>query len=203
MSTMKIKRHKSHLLTRYKNIIPDAYSTQKLDLKAVYADSMIEGVFFQKNLFLDIHAFIQKSIQLAPVPEVGGFLLGNYAIDEKGFYKTFVEIFVPSTEVAYNNPNILDFGTQAMVEWDIAREQHPELTSVGWFHTHPGHSPYLSNTDINMHEGFFTQPFQVALVIDPLTEFWDTGLFCRNNDGKMNRYVPNSKFFSWLDLLAS
>lgn len=39
---------------------------------------------------------------------------------------------------------------------------------VGWHHTHPGYGVELSAGDRFIHENFFSSPFQVAYVIDPL-----------------------------------
>jgi 26S proteasome regulatory subunit N11 len=39
---------------------------------------------------------------------------------------------------------------------------------VGWYHSHPGHGLFLSQTDLQTHMGFhqFT-PYAVSLVVDP------------------------------------
>lgn len=168
-------------------------------LDRYHVDPTISHIHFQKNCTAEIRQFIEASLSPYPVAEVGGFLLGT-RFQENGRFQTIVEQFVPCHQVAYNSPILLDFGTAAMLEWDRALEKHPHLESVGWVHTHPGHSPYLSATDLNLHEGFFTRPFQFALVIDPLTEAWDTGLFCRTKENKMIQKMRDQHFFSWLDL---
>ncbi|GAB1352053.1 hypothetical protein MASR1M12_07840 [Erysipelotrichia bacterium] len=40
---------------------------------------------------------------------------------------------------------------------------------VGWYHTHPGFGIFLSDMDKFIQDYFFNQPFQVALVIDPVS----------------------------------
>jgi proteasome lid subunit RPN8/RPN11 len=38
---------------------------------------------------------------------------------------------------------------------------------VGWHHTHPGFGVFLSGYDLFIHQHFFREPWQIALVIDP------------------------------------
>lgn len=40
---------------------------------------------------------------------------------------------------------------------------------VGWYHSHPGHTCFLSRTDLETQRSIFDQPFHSALVIDPIT----------------------------------
>ncbi len=39
---------------------------------------------------------------------------------------------------------------------------------VGWYHSHPGHTCFLSRTDLLTQRSMFNEPYHVALVIDPL-----------------------------------
>ena len=39
---------------------------------------------------------------------------------------------------------------------------------VGWYHSHPGHTCFLSRTDLRTQRTMFDQPFHCALVIDPV-----------------------------------
>ncbi len=39
---------------------------------------------------------------------------------------------------------------------------------VGWYHSHPGHTCFLSRTDLETQRSFFDQPYHSALVIDPI-----------------------------------
>jgi proteasome lid subunit RPN8/RPN11 len=41
---------------------------------------------------------------------------------------------------------------------------------VGWYHSHPGHTCFLSRTDLKTQRNMFNQPYHVALVIDPLNK---------------------------------
>jgi proteasome lid subunit RPN8/RPN11 len=39
---------------------------------------------------------------------------------------------------------------------------------VGWYHSHPGHTCFLSKTDLDTQRSMFDQPYHSALVIDPI-----------------------------------
>ncbi|WP_433964479.1 Mov34/MPN/PAD-1 family protein [Tunturiibacter gelidiferens] len=55
---------------------------------------------------------------------------------------------------------------------------------VGWYHSHPGHSIFLSTTDLQTQALWFRQPWHVALVFDPVS--LDLGAFC----GSQGRRTP-------------
>ncbi|HLC48642.1 MAG TPA: hypothetical protein VJI13_06215 [Candidatus Norongarragalinales archaeon] len=39
---------------------------------------------------------------------------------------------------------------------------------VGWIHSHPSYGCWLSATDVNTQQKFFSEPFNIAMVVDPL-----------------------------------
>ena len=50
----------------------------------------------------------------------------------------------------------------------VARHRYPNLQVVGWFHTHPGTGVDLSAEEVTVHRRFFTEPWQVVYVVDPV-----------------------------------
>jgi proteasome lid subunit RPN8/RPN11 len=52
---------------------------------------------------------------------------------------------------------------------------------VGWYHSHPGHTCFLSGTDLETQRSMFNQPYHVALVIDPINR--DIKTFRLRNGG--------------------
>ena len=50
------------------------------------------------------------------------------------------------------------------------KKNNEELRIVGWWHSHPGFSCFLSGTDLHTQEFFFPESYQVALVVDPIKE---------------------------------
>jgi len=45
--------------------------------------------------------------------------------------------------------------------------EYPELSIVGWYHSHPGFGVFLSEYDIFIHKNFFSGAHQIAWVFDP------------------------------------
>ena len=66
----------------------------------------------------------------------------------------------------------------------------PELNGLsvaGWFHTHTRSKIFLSPDDLSIHETYFTEPWQVALVMRPQKDqLPGAGFFCRDSAGTMN-----------------
>jgi proteasome lid subunit RPN8/RPN11 len=96
--------------------------------------------------------------------EVGGVLVGEFA--DEG--PPIVHSLIPARHAA-EGASDLTFTQQS---WeDIHARMDREfsgLTIVGWYHTHPGYGLFLSAQDQFIHENFFQNPSQIAVVIDPL-----------------------------------
>ena len=45
-----------------------------------------------------------------------------------------------------------------------------DLKIVGWYHSHPSFGIFLSERDVFIHDHFFSNPGQVALVVDPVNK---------------------------------
>ncbi len=99
--------------------------------------------------------------------EVGGILLGDVRRDEQGWLYLVVTHALPA-EFANEARGHLTFTQNTWVKIHRTRESlHPDKTIVGWYHTHPGWTIFLSKWDLFIHQNFFKQPWQIALVIDP------------------------------------
>lgn len=61
---------------------------------------------------------------------------------------------------------------------------HPDLATVGWYHTHPGFGTFLSSMDELIHKNFFAKAWQVALVVDPIQGHWT---FFQHQAGEIER----------------
>ena len=47
-------------------------------------------------------------------------------------------------------------------------QQFPGEVILGWHHTHPNFGIFLSGYDLFIHQHFFSEYWQIALVVDPL-----------------------------------
>jgi proteasome lid subunit RPN8/RPN11 len=54
--------------------------------------------------------------------------------------------------------------------WSTTAGRNPELVIVGWYHSHPGHGIYLSETDRRTQETWFRRLDHIALVVDPVAK---------------------------------
>ena len=108
--------------------------------------------------------------------EVGGILVGNvYRCTEN--YELYVKINCAiRAEFAESAPAHMVFTHESWQEIDrISAELYPGQSYVGWYHTHPGWGVFLSPDDIFIHKNYFTEPWQVALVVDSTKDTF--GLF--------------------------
>ena len=86
----------------------------------------------------------------------------------------------------------------ALAELLADSAKSPELNGlsvVGWFHTHTRSKIFLSLEDRNIHETYFTEAWQVALVMRPQKDQLPAaGFFCRDSDGTMNCEASAAEF---------
>jgi proteasome lid subunit RPN8/RPN11 len=83
-------------------------------------------------------------------------------------------------------------GTQGRYEKKfqrILRKRKENLLRVGWWHSHPGFGCFLSNVDLITQQAIFPEPYQVALVVDPVNRKIE--FFTLDNNSK-KKYKPVS-----------
>jgi proteasome lid subunit RPN8/RPN11 len=126
---------------------------------------------FELYFHLQALATILHHLQGLGDHERGGLLIGQAALDEHGLWLGVVDA-LPAT-AALSERLSLTFThaawNQMLADKD---ERYPEQPVAGWYHTHPGLGVFLSQPDLFIHQHFFTQPTDVALVIDPHTFAW-------------------------------
>jgi proteasome lid subunit RPN8/RPN11 len=188
---------------RLEELQSDHAAFEVIDLNTFLMDTQVGQIWMRKEAIQDINRWVEKSLEEDPVPEVGGFLLGNHVLETNAAqYIVSVEEFYEADKIDFNSPSELVFGHQILHELDDYLAQSP-LILIGWFHTHPGHSPYLSKQDMTIHEVFFTDSEKIAIVLDSLTENYDTGIFSHKIDGSPNNKQDYSKLIQWKALLSN
>jgi proteasome lid subunit RPN8/RPN11 len=109
-----------------------------------------------------------------PGHEVCGVLVGNVYRDEAGPF-LYVEASVRGEHAGSQGAQV----TFTPETWAYLQEQmdkhHAGRRMVGWYHTHPGFGIFLSGMDLFIQENFFSLPWQVAFVYDPVSG--EEGLF--------------------------
>jgi proteasome lid subunit RPN8/RPN11 len=100
--------------------------------------------------------------------EVGGILVGVWSIDSNTRQQFIVIETALPARFTRQGSVFLTFTQDSLVDLHAELdENYPGKQIVGWYHTHPGLGVFLSPYDTWLHQHFFPEPWQVALVIDP------------------------------------
>lgn len=126
--------------------------------------------------------------------ELGGVLLGDIFLDE------FENKFIVISEVViarFTEANVTRL-TFTHKSWEDINnridKEYPDKKVLGWFHSHPGHTVFLSSYDKFIHENFFNQDFMVAYVYDPINKEEGFFLWKENSLVKADCYYLYSDY---------
>jgi proteasome lid subunit RPN8/RPN11 len=139
------------------------------------------------SVFVTQSAYIHAVIHAASEPdyEVGGVLVGKWCADTETGQQFIVVAAALPARFTRQGSVYLTFTQDSLVDLHARID---ELFSgkkiVGWYHTHPRMGVFLSHYDTWLHEHFFPEPWQVALVIEPHTSVG--GFFIRQVDGELD-----------------
>jgi len=129
---------------------PKADSTIVLVSEGVLAE-----IFFQLKSKADV--------------EMGGVLVGSAFVDSESRLHAVVVRRGLLGDNSEGTPVSLEFTSDS---WQSINSKLPGLPEeerniVGWYHSHPGLGVFLSARDYLTQRSFFTNPWQIALVVDP------------------------------------
>ncbi len=115
--------------------------------------------------------------------EVGGVLLGGFYRNDEG---SFVEV---TDHIAAEKAKGTDVSLTFTHEtWEQIHEQIAQrkdsVQIVGWYHSHPGLGVFMSKDDEFIHTSYFSDPWHIAIVHDPIYTNW--GCF-KWSDGQLDR----------------
>ncbi len=111
--------------------------------------------------------------------EVMGLLLGEVRSWKGAIYSIVRNI---GTTDLKNSPARVKFDSEAMPKLFADLDSAGfDYVVVGWYHSHPGHTCFLSRTDLRTQKTLFSQDFHCAIVIDPVNEEIDA--FKMRGDG--------------------
>ena len=127
--------------------------------------------------------------------EVGGALVGLWCVDRgSGNQFVVVQHMLParhtrqgSVYLTFTQDTILDFH-------DEIEKNYVGKRIVGWYHTHPRMGLFLSHYDTFLHNNFFPEPWQVALVVEPHSSL--AGFFIRREGGSLDP----TRYFGFYEL---
>ncbi len=134
-------------------------------------------VFVDLDVMRDMEAHSVSNTRV----ELGGVMLGRQYTDSDGQpYVVVSESLRASHYKATRGSFKFTHDTWSQITRD-RKKFHPDLEMVGWYHTHPGWTVFLSPLDLFICDNFFNGPQNVALVIDPCND--DRGWFQWNQPG--------------------
>ena len=117
--------------------------------------------------------------------EIGGVLLGRF--DDGRLVISDYAAF--DCEHAYGPSFVLSPPDEARLTEVLSAHANPAAGSrpVGWYHSHTRSEIFLSEGDLQIHNRFFPEPWQVALVMKPHTfQPARFGFFFRQADGSVH-----------------
>lgn len=111
--------------------------------------------------------------------EVMGFMLGEVRSWRKNNYSVVRD--VATTELR-SSASKVRFDPDAFPRLFVGLDGSGfDYVLVGWYHSHPGHTCFLSRTDLETQRSMFREAYHSALVIDPINE--DIKAFRLSGDG--------------------
>ena len=130
--------------------------------------------------------------------EVGGWLAGKHCIDQETGERFIVIDTVLPGEHTEQGPAHLTFTGDSQIAMHNHLENNlPGKVLLGWYHTHPKMGVFLSQWDVWLHQNFFPETWQVALVVEPHSS--TGGFFIRQADGGLDHY----QYFGFNEILGS
>jgi proteasome lid subunit RPN8/RPN11 len=144
---------------------PGSFSTQQGDLR----------VFLRESCLKQMKHHAKNDV----LREQAGILCGQVYIDDGEFYIAVTSAF-PVNAVS----DLAHFKFDETSWEEIWGQLDHSCTILGWYHTHPGMGVFLSATDARTQKQHFSSPWQIAIVIDPVSG--QSGLFA----GSEGRPLP-------------
>jgi len=152
------------------------------------------------NVFLGQSAYCRIEMHAASEmnDEVGGALIGLWCVD-RDTREQFVVVqhLLPARHTRQGSV-YLTFTQDTLVDFqDDLDRNHKGKRIVGWYHTHPKMGIFLSHYDTWLHNHFFPESWQVALVVEPHKSLG--GFFIRHTNGSLNP----TRYFGFYELNGS
>jgi len=165
----------------------------ELELKNPSNNEAAVKIFVREEVVSDILSYSKTDTSR----ELGGVLLGRYE-EENGKYRVVIE----ETIIAQHTEAGLSQVTFTHETWGyihhVMDNKYPNLKMVGWFHTHPGFGIFMSEDDYFIHNNFFSKPWSVAYVVDPVKKQdgffgWSNGNIVRIPDRHINDVLKKAE----------
>ena len=130
--------------------------------------------------------------------EVGGWMAGKFCRDRvSGENFIIIDTVLPAEHTQQGPAHLTFTGDSQVTMHNNLQNNFPGKVLLGWYHTHPKMGVFLSNWDVWLHQNFFSEPWQVALVIEPHSSIG--GFFIRQIDGSLETNL----YYGFYELLGN
>ena len=138
-------------------------------------------IFLSQQAYARIHVHAASDLD----NEVGGILVGQWCLDNgTGSRYLVIEKVLPALYTQQSSVH-LTFTQDSIVHYhEIIEQRYVGKQIVGWYHSHPHMGVFLSDYDTWLHDHFFPEPWQVALVVEPVSCLG--GFFIRQDNGVLD-----------------
>jgi proteasome lid subunit RPN8/RPN11 len=127
--------------------------------------------------------------------EVGGILVGQLCLDPLTGSRFVVIEAILRARYTRQSRVALTFTQDSLVYFhNVIEQRFTGRQILGWYHTHPRMDVFLSHYDTWLHDHFFPEAWQVALVMEPYACLG--GFFIRQNGGVLDP----SRYFGFYEM---
>lgn len=138
-------------------------------------------VFVTQKAYIRICAHASSDLE----NEVGGWMLGKRQQDKtSGEEFIVIDTILPARHTLHGSAFLTFTSETQLTLLNTLHHDYPKKVLVGWFHTHPRMGIFLSSYDTFIHQHFFPEIWQVALVVEPFSQ--SGGFFIRQADGELD-----------------
>ena len=118
----------------------------------------------------DAHTEIHRHLRSDLTVETGGLLIGEVSHDAgRGLYLVMVRQFLPAAAGIETATSFTYTGESWAAIAPHLKALPAASTLVGTCHSHPGMGVFLSSTDLQTQAQIFSKPWQLAMVVDPVS----------------------------------
>ena len=130
-----------------------------------YANGKVTDIIIDESALRAVQAHALSKPHL----EVAGVLVGTWPQKQQnGRFLVHITDMVVAKYAIGNRGSITLYPESWRYMTDTLHARYPNETTVivGWYHTHPNLGIFLSEADLFIDKQFFTQEWQIALVLD-------------------------------------
>ncbi|MCD6332811.1 MAG: hypothetical protein J7L89_06020 [Bacteroidales bacterium] len=166
-------------------------------------DVVIDKIHFHNSVIKSIYQIVHGILMKKTPSEFGGFLFGNqYRLRSNGHikYELLVEKVVPALSIRFDNVDTATHGADLVDELDEAVRQNKKLLLLGWYASSIDATLEMEPQFQKIHRTFFSEKWQIALLMNPGTANLQSALFMRRKSGFFESFPEPGALLNWDEL---